>query len=114
MKITCVSLLEFIECLNSETKIFQDTIRVSIVRRPIDAHEKEPVKFAVALQASAIVEVVESESQYLLQVGLSCGKDYEDGKPERVGTTVANSTKEEIVEYAKGRQWKVLPGILEE
>lgn len=124
MRVTCETVDEFIECLRAECQahstIFQDTIRVSICRRPIDKSAREALKFEVVLQASAVV-VVDQESQYLLEVGEYCGKDYADDPPNDEGTQKAKALKEKIEDFAKGwwRQefdsgasLKILPGMI--
>ena len=112
MRITCTTIDEFLECLDAEEKIFQGVIRVCAGRRPLDPSAREQTRFDVIIQASALVEVADAE--YLLQVGLSCGKDYEDASQSREGSENVAAIRQRITEYAAGRQWRVLPGVIEE
>lgn len=116
MRISVTSLDEFFECLDAEQKVFQDTIRVGVGRRATDPTSKTPARFDVILQSAALVEVTTPTeySEYLLQIGLLCGKDYEDSQPQRDGSEIAAMNKRRIVEYAAKRGWRVLPGLIEE
>lgn len=113
MRITVTSIDEFLECLDAETDIYQKTIRVCVGRRSLDVTSKVPIKFEVIFQACALVEVEEG-GQYLLQMGLSCGKDFEDQGGERPGSAVALNYRNRMLEYAKKRGWRILPGVIEE
>lgn len=110
MRVECNTVDEFLICLSSERSIFQDVIRVSITRNPIDTG-RDCVKFDVILQATTVV-LVDSESQYLLVVGCNCGKDYEDASQELEGSASAKKLKDRITQYAKERSWGILPGII--
>ena len=116
MRISVTSLDEFFECLDAEQKVFQDTIRVGVGRRATDPTSKTPARFDVILQSAALVEVTtpDESAEYLLQIGLLCGKDYEDASKSRAGSEAAALMKGRIVEYATKRQWRVLPGLIEE
>ena len=105
MTVTCYSVAEFVECLVAESELFQNTIRISIIRRRLNEAVLE-----VVFQASAVVEVV--DSQYLLEVGIDCGKDYSDGEGEHNGSHKANNFKHDLICYAETRGWKILPGVI--
>ena len=112
MRVTCHSLEEFIECLKEEDNLLQGVVRVSIVRRPLnEKNPREASIFAVSLQASAVV-IIDSDSQYLLDVGIDCGVDYEDSTQEKNGTEKADGMKDLLRVYAESRGWKVLPGVI--
>jgi hypothetical protein len=113
MKVTVTSIEEFFECLDAEKQIYQGTIRVCTGKKPLDPPGRIQVKFEIILQACTLVEVEEG-GQYLLQIGISCGKDYEDQGGERPGSALAKSYRDRIAEYARKRAWRVLPGVIEE
>ncbi len=110
MIVQCGTLDEFIECLTAEECLFQNVVRVDVSRRALDSGP-EHVSFAVTFQATTVV-IVREESQYLLQVGVDCGKDYEDASEEREGTDVADRLKSRLEQYVNSRGWKILPGII--
>ena len=112
MRVTCETINEFIQCLASETKVFGDTVRVSIIRNPIDGTKREAVKFSVHIKASVVVS--SGDSEYLLEAGQACGMDYEDASQERDGSKRAEFLKNEIKEFASSKNWKVLPGVIHE
>lgn len=109
MRITTSTVDEFVECLDNAVSIFENTIRVSITRRPQEGG-RNAVKFDVVLQASALV--TSPEGEYILEAGEECGIDYNDATQEKQGSSVASKQKQMIVEYAKTKNWKVLPGII--
>lgn len=119
MRITCHSIDEFIISLdqgvdrNKGEGLYQNTIRVSVVRRPVDGTVRDAVKFDVVIQASTVVELPD-ESQYLLEFGQNCGRDYEDATQEKTGSDNAEEIRGRIVRYAQERGWRVLPGIIGE
>ncbi len=106
MNVVCNTVDEFLICLKDEQNLFQNTVRVSITKKQIDE-----VRDSVIFQASAVV-LAELESQYLLEVGCNCGKDYNDATGEMEGTKFAQSLKEKIQKYADRMDLKVLPGII--
>lgn len=115
MTVTCLNIDEFIANLENEHKLFQDVVRVSIGRRPVGPeNEQKAYRFDVVLQASAVVYVDEDQGQFLLQVGVDCGRDYEDADAERPGTAIAKGLFNRIEQYVKERGWRVLPGIIGE
>lgn len=112
MRITTASVSEFIEALTAEKGIFCNTIRFNSGRRAVDGESKEPTKFQVVVQVSAIVKIDETTS-YLLEGGEMCGIDFEDHKPDTTGTKRAEELRNVIKEYAAARNLRVLPGLVE-
>ena len=112
MRVECHSFEEFVECLESEKQVFQDTIRVSITYTPHEGSLRYATKLQVFLQASAVVIVEEGASEYILEYGEDCGRDIKDSEPALDGTEMAQAIKAKITEYAKGRGWRILPGVL--
>ncbi len=110
MKVECNTIKEFFDCLDSEKHLFQHTIRVSINRRPLGSGDPHVV-FEVIFQASAVI-LVDEEYQYVLEVGFSCGKDYDEENGSLAASDLAAGYRTEIEDYAESRKWKVLPGII--
>lgn len=108
MRVTCNTVEEFIECLRNEKSLFQNTVRVNLSERALDT---DGIKYEITIQASAVV-IVDETSQYLLEYGEDCGKNYKNGEGEE-GTQNALKKKESIESYAKDREWKVLPGVIQ-
>jgi hypothetical protein len=104
---------EFLEALSSVDRIYQDTIRYSRIFRK-DA--TNPNRRQVVVQISTLVQVYlgeEIDSEYILEVGISCGRDIVDSDPELLGSEKARQIKEQLIDIAESRRWKVLPGILD-
>jgi hypothetical protein len=112
MRITTASVNEFLEALAAEKDVFCNTIRFNSGRRAVDGESKEPTKFQVVVQVSAIVKIDEVSS-YLLEGGEMCGVDYEDAKPDNSGTKRAEELRTAIKEYAAAHNLRVLPGLVE-
>lgn len=113
MRVACQTVDEFIECLKADPNVFQDTVRVTIARRPLNGDRRDATSFEVVFQASAVVEV-DAESQYLLEVGIACGKDRSDaGGEELEGSEVAAALKEQVQAYCNERQFRLLPGLID-
>ena len=112
MRIICHGVDEFLRCLDHESSIFQSAIRVSVFRRPKNGTQKDATKFDVVFQASAVVHA-DQNSEFLLEVGHDCGKDFEDSQPSHEGTEEANALRKQVKAYAEGRGWIVLPGAVE-
>ena len=110
MIIQCQDVDEFLTCLKSENEILQDTVRINIFRKPLGS-DPEPVKFEVIIQASTVV-FIDEESQYLLQVGVYCGKDDNTEPQDTGGSDKANELNKKMQEYVESRGWKVLPGVI--
>ena len=104
MRVECKNVEEFLTCLKAEKFIFQDVVRIGIYRRP-KGTDPDPVVFNVVLQASALV-LVDEESQFLLEVGCDCGKDFDDETQDFEGSNLASNLKAKIEMYAASRKWK--------
>ena len=113
MKVSCVSIAEFIEVLKDEEKIYRDIIRVSINRTGVDKPGRDATKFQVGILATTLVQVGEDE-EYLLEAGEICGRDLESEDTDNSGSKRASQLKMKIVEFADTRNWKVKPGIISE
>lgn len=112
MRITCPDIESFLECLKAESKFHQDTIRLSIINKPLGNNPREAIQFEVVLQTSTVV-TCDDDSQYLLESSQFCGIDSEDGEGEYIGTEEATRLKDLIQQFANGRNLKVLPGIIQ-
>ena len=107
MRVTCADINEFLENLEAAEGVFQNTVRISIVPRPIDENKAD-----IVLQASAVVEV-DDGSQFLLEAAHGCGRDYmEGGDRDLSGTNEAKRLKHEIAGLVQRKGWKVMPGII--
>jgi len=113
MKVSCLSIADYLENLHTVKDVYDKTIRVSVIRRPVDGTSRDAIKFDVVLQSSTVV-LVNEESEYILEAGETCGVDYEESTPERKGSERAQELKKQIVELAVGKGWQVLPGIISE
>jgi hypothetical protein len=112
-------LEDFIEDLKNQTEavggpvcVIQKTVRVSISRNPVDGNARNAVKFDVTFQASAVIEL-EGGGEYLLQMGVSCGTDYEDATQEKKGTKKAEEMKKELGDFCDSSGLIVGPGTIE-
>ena len=113
MRVTCETITEFLECLDADPNVFQNCIRISTIRKPLDGKTRfEADKFEVIFQASAVVFADET-SQYLLEVGLSCGRDLETADGHKNGSQLALEYKATIKRYAEYKALKVLPGMID-
>lgn len=115
MRIGCATVDDFFTCLDAEVQIFQSTIRLTVSPHPIGEPTigKVPTKVAIILQATALVSC-EGNAEYLLEVGVDCGMDYNDASQEKKGTPVAEALKARFAEYAAKRGWRILPGVIGE
>lgn len=111
MKVSCFSLDDFIECLKNENPPYQSTIRCNIIRRPIDRTVRDSSQYGVVFQASAVIQP-NDESEFILEMGFDCGKDYEDADKDMAGSETAKSLKSKLQEYAVANGLRVLPGII--
>ena len=112
MRIICPTAEDFIANLTDAAGLLEGTIWCSTVRGPGGENKREAVVFNVIFQASAVV-VTASGAEYLVDFGLQCGDDYEDAMQEREGTTRADEVRQLIADFAKGKGWRVLPGIID-
>ena len=113
MRVTTETLEEFLECLDNDPNVFQNAIRISVIKKPLDNKTRlDASRFEILLQASAVV-LVDDVSQYLLETGIYCGKDYYDASEEKQGTEQAEKYKQQIRNYAERKALKVLPGMID-
>lgn len=112
MRVVCQTVDEFLECLKEEPEILQNTVRVSIVERPVDKGPRDSIKYEIVLQASAVV-CFEEGGQYLLEVGIDCGTDVRDADPSLDGTIRAQNLKARIKEFAENSALKIMPGMIQ-
>ena len=110
MRVSCHTIIEFIECLQSIDSVFDDTIRFSTVSKPLGDNKAKAVRFEVVVQASTVVQCKESE--YILEVGQVCGIDYHDASQELEGSEVAKAYKKAVEDVVDRKGWKILPGVI--
>ncbi len=110
MRVSCPTIVEFLECLESVDTVFDDTIRFSKISKPLGENKAKAVKFEVVVQASTVVQ--SKESEYILEAGQSCGVDYNDASQEFEGSEVAAAYKKAVESVAVQKGWKVLPGVI--
>jgi hypothetical protein len=111
MRVTCETLDDFIEDLRNQgsSSVHQNMVRVSTSRRDMDDYG---ARFMVTFQASAVVCPSEG-GDYLLQVGIDCGVDYEDATREKNGTEGLVKLKERLKSFCGESGLKVGPGVIE-
>ncbi len=109
MRIECSDIEGFLDNLKEPgTKdIFERTVWISITRNPTTEAVDQ-----VMFQASAVIRA-ENESEYLLQLGIDCGKDYCDN-PDKQGSRKAEKLRDELRTFCEGHGLVVLPGIISE
>jgi hypothetical protein len=116
MRVTCNTIDEFIENLAAEApgSVFQNVIRTSRTRRAL-TQDKYNVKFEVTFQATAVIDVNMGDDvgQYLLEAGEICGIDYEDASQENGGTEKAYELRGKIVDFCRGKDLDVRPGVID-
>ncbi len=114
MRVTCGSLDEFVEDLRNQlgkdSDVFQKTVRVSTSKRDMD--DCAGARFMLTFQASAIV-CLPDDSEYLLQMGVDCGIDYEDATREKNGTKELVELKEKLKLFCDESGLIVGPGVIE-
>lgn len=110
MRVVVGSVDEFLESLDTVTELFDQTIRVSILKNP--AVGREDVVTDVVIQYGALAFA--GDLGYLLDGAQACGRDYTDAEQDFQGTAEADRCKKKIIEYATRRGWRVLPGVLSE
>ena len=111
MRVVCQTIDEFLLCLKEEKAVVQNAVRVSISERPVDKGARDSIKYEIVLQAAAVVQIDEY-SQYLLEVGIDCGVDVRDSDPSMEASIKARNLKQKIEDFCKGRELKVLPGMI--
>lgn len=112
MRVTTETLDEFFERIDNDPHVFQNAISASTIKKPINGTRYDALAFEVIFQASAVV-IVQGRSEYLLEIGLHCGKDRLDGEPDLEGSNRADEYKQRIKEYAEKMGFKVLPGLID-
>lgn len=122
MRVVNHSIDEYLENLKVARDVYQQTIYVSIIRRPYSVagappNPREATRWEVIFQSTAIVEGDDGVSQYVVDVGINCGFDRVDDTDEEKkenGTAVSAGYKAAISEYAATRGWRILPGVISE
>lgn len=112
MKVSCYTIEDFMVSLKTLIAdgggVFENAVRVSISRRPLN---ESKTKLSVVLQASCVAQPV-PEGEYLLEVGVECGTDYDDATKDKTGTETAYEAKKLIEETIKEDGLRVLPGLI--
>jgi len=114
MRIVCNTVVDFLRNLELEgpEAVLQKAVRVSVSSVPLDENKREAVKFSVMLQASAVVCLPEG-GEYLLEVGVDCGRDYKDDSHEYEGTRTATAARKRIEEFCEKHGLDVRPGVID-
>lgn len=126
MIIKCNDLDEFFSELESvsgkiDYSLYQNKVRISSSERFDD---ESRVKGIVSIQCSAIVqhtrvvaiegtEIESSAEEYLLMVGIDCGKNYHDNSQELNGTKKMKEIREKIRVKCEELGFEIGPGIIE-
>lgn len=116
MKVECESLESFFENLTAHlsergSTLFRNTIWFQTAKIPQQEDPyAEALVFLVVFRASAIVDG--PDYQYLVDVGLTCGKDYMDGNPELKGSEQATEHEEALREFAEDKGLRLLSGAI--
>lgn len=110
MRITCTTFEEYLECLDAESNLYQNSVHFSIVKKP---PEKDKVKEEVHVVLTAVAEK-EDGSEYFIDLIRFCGFDRPAPEGEAEGSFIAGKIREELIAYCEKRDWKVRPGILGE
>ena len=108
MRIVCVSLEDFVTNLKEtpEEKLIEGIVRVSVSEN----QGENEVRFDINFQASCVVEFLRSDGNYLMEVGIDCGRDIRDAEPDLEGTKNCNKCRESIAKVCDSKGWKILPG----
>ena len=115
MRIICHSFDEFLQALRAELDaasrdcVFQHALRISVYPRNMDEHG---VRQLINLQVSTII-LLPDDAQYLLEVGVDCGIDYNDSTHEMNGTREAARLRAVLQDLCDDRGLKLLPGVIE-
>jgi len=110
MRVTCKTLTDFLTNIveAGSEKLYGGTVWTDVTKR----EENEGID-EIVFQADAVVRE-EDGSEYFLQYGQSCGRDYYDGDPGREGSRKAEELEKQLREFCKSRDLKVRPGVLSE
>jgi len=98
-----------INLLDGGDCVFQRAIRISKTSRPFGNDDHIRV---IGLQCSAVVEVGDG-GQYLMEVGVVCGKDYHTSDKEFSGSEKADEYKKQIKEFCSRLGLNSRPGLIE-
>lgn len=83
MRVVCASMESFLANLEvSKLDLFQNRIFVEKASKEVNE-----VKEEIILQASTVVRTQDGD-EFLIQLGMSCGFDYNDASGEKGGTKV--------------------------
>jgi len=114
MRVVCHTIDDFLENLQQESsRIYQRVVWVSRTVNPADDKTKrDAVIFDVTLHASAVVDV-DDESQFLLDYGEDCGRDYHDATQDMAGSEVADELKARIRKVCDEYGLTIRPGVID-
>ena len=115
MQVVCNNLDEFLGDLNESLRgavepsnlILQGCIRTSVSENTVSEAVTQ-----IILKLTAVVILPEG-GEYLLSVGLDCGKDYNDASQEKPGTAKYCECMKYIEDFCVGRGLKVRSGIIQ-
>ena len=108
MRVTCKSVGEFIGNLKAEKDIYRNIVYITIDEEPVNE-----VKFAVIIQATAIIRT-EDGGEYLLVVSENCGVDYRDKSQDYAGSEVAFNLKDKLAMECGELGLEVRTGLVSE
>lgn len=112
MRVECPTFDEFLTCLQADRErgVWQDTVRYSVIKRPSGPDRNDPKK-EVTIQVSVVMQA-EDDSEYLLEVGIQCGFNYEDTSQEYEGDKKAEEYKQQLTNICEDLNLRLLPGII--
>jgi hypothetical protein len=116
MKVQTAAIDDFLTNLGSvkPEHVFNKLIYFSVNRSPVDnADKRKATRFSVIVQASAVIDVVESGSQYLLDYAENVGFDRIVGS-RLEGSNKAGEIKDQLVVFCRERGIEVMPGVVSE
>lgn len=107
MVVTCESMEGFLEILSVHNRVHLNTIYA------LESKQQDPTKTKeeVIFQATTIIRA-EDGSEFFLQLGIHCGKNYLDADGDRSGSEVCQDLMVRLREFCLPRNWKILPGRL--
>ncbi len=107
MLVTCTTVEGFLKNLATADAgdILSKAVWVEISYREIDE-----VRSMANFQASAVVAI--GDGEYLLQVGVDCGVDYNDASQELKGTAEAGQLMRMIDEFCTLKGLEIRPGVI--
>jgi len=110
MRILCKSADDFLRNLKATRSIYLEAIWFDVSYDP-PLNDDGSVGHEVIAQFSCVV--LNSQGEYILQGGESCGKDFDDGDGEKDGTKRAEEIRGMLSEKCAEMQWELIPGLLE-